>query len=176
MENLNHMVTRTHIEAAKSALVMTPDLGRGYVAPAFESDPEAVGDLMTALRDHERAEMVRLLYRARVTPAAFRVALEFAWTQTHHYTDVLRAARTWPQFVRWCRYAAFPLPADVPDPVTIYRGGSEPDRNGIWWQVTHPEFGQAVLKRVFESVEDIAKMEAHPKLEGRNMIMVLAPK
>ncbi|MCZ6887617.1 MAG: translation initiation factor IF-3, partial [Gammaproteobacteria bacterium] len=29
---------------------------------------------------------------------------------------------------------------------------------------------------VFESVEDIAKIEAHPKLEGRNMIMVLAPK
>ncbi len=43
-------------------------------------------------------------------------------------------------------------------------------------QVTHPEFGRAVLKRVFESVEDIAKIEAHPKLEGRNMIMVLAPK
>jgi translation initiation factor IF-3 len=43
-------------------------------------------------------------------------------------------------------------------------------------QVTHPEFGRQVLSRVFESVEDIAKIEAHPKLEGRNMIMVLAPK
>jgi translation initiation factor IF-3 len=43
-------------------------------------------------------------------------------------------------------------------------------------QVTHPEFGRKVLSRVFESVEDIAKIEYHPKLEGRNMIMVLAPK
>jgi len=43
-------------------------------------------------------------------------------------------------------------------------------------QVTHPEFGREVLSRVFESLEDIAKIEAHPKLEGRNMIMVLAPK
>ncbi len=43
-------------------------------------------------------------------------------------------------------------------------------------QVTHPEFGRQVLNRVFEFVEDIAKIEAHPKLEGRNMIMVLAPK
>jgi len=43
-------------------------------------------------------------------------------------------------------------------------------------QVTHPELGQDVLKRVFDSLDDIAKIEAHPKLEGRNMIMVLAPK
>jgi translation initiation factor IF-3 len=43
-------------------------------------------------------------------------------------------------------------------------------------QVTHPEFGREVLKRVAESVEDIGKIESHPKLEGRNMIMVLAPK
>ncbi len=43
-------------------------------------------------------------------------------------------------------------------------------------QVTHPEFGQEVLNRVFEALEDVGKIEALPKLEGRNMIMVLAPK
>ena len=43
-------------------------------------------------------------------------------------------------------------------------------------QVTHPELGQDVLNRVFEVVKDIAKVEAYPKLEGRNMTMVLAPK
>jgi translation initiation factor IF-3 len=43
-------------------------------------------------------------------------------------------------------------------------------------QVTHPEFGQEVLNRVFQSLQDIAKVEAEPKLEGRNMTMVLAPK
>jgi translation initiation factor IF-3 len=43
-------------------------------------------------------------------------------------------------------------------------------------QVTHPELGREVLKRVYESLEDIAKVEAMPKLEGRNMTMVLAPK
>ena len=42
-------------------------------------------------------------------------------------------------------------------------------------QVTHPELGQDVLNRVFESLDDVAKIEAHPKLEGRNMVMVLAP-
>ncbi len=43
-------------------------------------------------------------------------------------------------------------------------------------QVTHPELGHKVLNRVFEAVKDIAKVEAYPKLEGRNMTMVLAPK
>jgi len=43
-------------------------------------------------------------------------------------------------------------------------------------QVTHPELGRDVLNRVFEEVNDIAKVEAEPKLEGRNMTMVLAPK
>jgi translation initiation factor IF-3 len=43
-------------------------------------------------------------------------------------------------------------------------------------QVTHPELGREVLLRVFAELEDIAKVEMHPKLEGKNMTMVLAPK
>lgn len=43
-------------------------------------------------------------------------------------------------------------------------------------QVTHPELGRDVLYRVFEVVKEIAKVEAEPRLEGRNMTMVLAPK
>jgi translation initiation factor IF-3 len=43
-------------------------------------------------------------------------------------------------------------------------------------QVTHPELGRDVLYRVFEEVKTIAKIEAEPRLEGRNMTMVLAPK
>jgi translation initiation factor IF-3 len=43
-------------------------------------------------------------------------------------------------------------------------------------QVTHPELGRKVLLRVFEELGDIAKVEMHAKLEGRNMTMVLAPK
>lgn len=43
-------------------------------------------------------------------------------------------------------------------------------------QVTHPELGREVLLRVFAELEEIAKVEMHPKLEGKNMTMVLAPK
>jgi len=43
-------------------------------------------------------------------------------------------------------------------------------------QVTHPELGRKVLLRVFSELGDVAKVEMQPKLEGRNMTMVLAPK
>jgi translation initiation factor IF-3 len=43
-------------------------------------------------------------------------------------------------------------------------------------QITHPEFGQDVLNRVYDSLQDVAKVEMNAKLEGRNMTMVLAPK
>jgi translation initiation factor IF-3 len=43
-------------------------------------------------------------------------------------------------------------------------------------QVTHPEFGQEVLNRVYDLLQDVAKIEMASKMEGRNMTMVLAPK
>ena len=43
-------------------------------------------------------------------------------------------------------------------------------------QVTHPELGQEVLERALEALADVARKETEPKLEGRNMTMVLAPK
>ena len=43
-------------------------------------------------------------------------------------------------------------------------------------ELSHQELGMALLNRVAEQVEDRAKIEARPKLEGRQMIMVIAPK
>ncbi len=43
-------------------------------------------------------------------------------------------------------------------------------------QMAHPELGKAVLDRVASALADIGKVEQEPKLDGRNMIMVLAPK
>ena len=39
----------------------------------------------------------------------------------------------------------------------------------------HPELGMKILDRVSEQVAEVAKVEAAPKRDGRNMIMVLAP-
>ena len=43
-------------------------------------------------------------------------------------------------------------------------------------EMAHQELGMNLLRRVQEDVEDIAKVEAFPRLEGRQMLMVLAPK
>lgn len=39
----------------------------------------------------------------------------------------------------------------------------------------HPELGMKILTRIVERVGELAKVEASPKLDGRNMTMVLGP-
>ncbi|MCO6386942.1 MAG: translation initiation factor IF-3 [Aliihoeflea sp.] len=43
-------------------------------------------------------------------------------------------------------------------------------------EMAHMELGMKLLNRVREEVAEIAKVEAEPKLEGRQMMMVLAPR
>ena len=43
-------------------------------------------------------------------------------------------------------------------------------------EMAHQELGMKVLMRVQADVEEMAKVEARPSLEGRQMVMVLAPK
>src|SRR6202035_2670844 len=42
-------------------------------------------------------------------------------------------------------------------------------------EMSHPELGKKILDHVAEQVAPAAKVEAAPKLDDRNMIMVLAP-
>ena len=42
-------------------------------------------------------------------------------------------------------------------------------------QMAHPEFGRQVLDRASGMLQDVSKVEALPQLEGKSMIMVLAP-
>ena len=43
-------------------------------------------------------------------------------------------------------------------------------------ELSHGEIGMALLRRVAEDVAEDAKVEAYPRMEGRQMLMVLAPK
>ncbi|MBL4758217.1 MAG: translation initiation factor IF-3 [Rhizobiales bacterium] len=43
-------------------------------------------------------------------------------------------------------------------------------------EMAHQELGMNLLHRVSDQTEDIAKVEFSPKLEGRQMIMILAPR
>ncbi len=42
-------------------------------------------------------------------------------------------------------------------------------------EVTHPQLGRKILDDIAERVDDFAKVEAYPRLDGRNMTMVLGP-
>ena len=43
-------------------------------------------------------------------------------------------------------------------------------------EMAHQEIGLNVLKLVQDDLGEVAKVESHPKLEGRQMIMVVAPR
>jgi len=43
-------------------------------------------------------------------------------------------------------------------------------------EMAHQELGAKVLDRVREELDDLAKVEQLPKMEGRQMVMVIAPR
>ena len=43
-------------------------------------------------------------------------------------------------------------------------------------EITHPELGRHLLVGVVDQVRDVAKVDIEPRLEGRNMAMLLTPK
>ena len=42
-------------------------------------------------------------------------------------------------------------------------------------EVVHPEIGLNLMNRIAGDLEEVGQVEAEPKFEGRQMIMVLAP-
>lgn len=42
-------------------------------------------------------------------------------------------------------------------------------------EMAHPDLGRDILKRLYDDVADYGEIETMPKIEGRNMTMVLVP-
>jgi len=42
-------------------------------------------------------------------------------------------------------------------------------------EITHPDIGLGLLKRMAETVNEVSVLERHPSMYGRRMIMILAP-
>jgi len=52
-------------------------------------------------------------------------------------------------------------------------------RVSMWFrgrEMAHPDVGERVLRRMAQQLTDVAVVERQPLMEGRNMIMILAPK
>ena len=43
-------------------------------------------------------------------------------------------------------------------------------------EMAHQELGMAMVRRIEEDLSSLAQVEQHPKMEGRQMTMVLAPR
>ena len=43
-------------------------------------------------------------------------------------------------------------------------------------EMAHTEIGRGLLDRLADDMEELATIESYPKVDGRNMVMVLAPK
>lgn len=43
-------------------------------------------------------------------------------------------------------------------------------------EIVHPEFGKEALERIVEENKELMVVEQSPRLEGRSMVMILAPK
>lgn len=42
-------------------------------------------------------------------------------------------------------------------------------------QMRHPEFGYKTLNKIFERIKDISKIEREPKMEGKQLSMIVSP-
>jgi translation initiation factor IF-3 len=42
--------------------------------------------------------------------------------------------------------------------------------------VQHPELGERLLRRLASDLEELGRIESQPNLDGRNMVMVMAPR
>ncbi len=43
-------------------------------------------------------------------------------------------------------------------------------------EITHKEIGYELMNRLIEETEDLGKVESRPRMEGRDMLMFLAPR
>ena len=43
-------------------------------------------------------------------------------------------------------------------------------------ELSHPDLGRQILIKMAEELKELVVVEREPKLEGKNMIMILSPK
>ena len=89
---------------------------------AFDGDVDAAFSLSCTLNNSKRGLMAVAMWRGKVPRAAFRAFLSSVWN--HDHREVIEAAETRRTLGHMFRYAAFPLPAELPDLVTVWRGTS----------------------------------------------------
>lgn len=93
-----------------------------HARAAFYGDVEAAFRLSCALNNDKRGIVAVSMWQCKVKKEAFRAYFSSVWS--HDHREVIEAAQTRRTLAYMFRYAAFPLPAELPDVVTVWRGSS----------------------------------------------------
>ena len=145
-ENLGVMFTREAMEQAQS-------VGLDLVEVSPNADPPVAKFLDVGKFKYENQKKANLARKTQKTQEIKEIKMR-PNIDTHDYETKMKAVRRF---------------FDEGDKVKLtlrFRGR----------EMAHLELGMQLLNKVKEDVEGIAKVEAEPKLEGRQMMMVLAPK
>ena len=145
-ENLGVMYTREAIEQAN-------ELGLNLVEVSPGADPPVAKYLDVGKYRYEAQKKANLARKSQKTQQIKEIKMR-PNIDDHDYDVKMRSVR---KFIE---------EGDKVKMTLRFRGR----------EMAHQELGMDVLKRVQEDISEIAKVEAYPRLEGRQMLMVLAPK
>jgi len=145
-ENIGVMYTREAIEQAN-------ELGLNLVEVSPNADPPVCKFLDVGKHRYEAQKKANLARKSQKTQQIKEIKMR-PNIDDHDYDVKMRAV------------AKFIDEGDKVKMTLRFRGR----------EMAHQSIGMDLLKRVQEDVAEIAKVEAYPRLEGRQMLMVLAPK
>ena len=145
-ENLGVMYTREAIEQAN-------DLGLNLVEISPNSDPPVCKFLDVGKHRYEAQKKANAARKTQKTQDIKEIKMR-PNIDDHDYEVKMRAMK---RFIE---------EGDKVKVTLRFRGR----------EMAHQQLGVDLLKRVQEDVAEIAKVEAFPRLEGRQMVMVIAPK
>ncbi len=126
------------------------DLDLVEVSPAADPPVAKVMDYGKFLYQQAKKERVSRKAQKTVDVKEIRIRPK---TTDHHTGFKIKNARRW-------------LEAGMKVKVRVRFRGRE---------ITYPELARQQLKEIAEELSDIAAVEQHPALEGRTLLMVLAP-
>lgn len=145
-ENLGVMYTREAIEQAA-------DVGLDLVEVSPNADPPVCKFLDVGKFRYEAQKKANLARKTQKTQEIKEIKMR-PNIDDHDYDTKMKAVR---RFI------------DEGDKVKMtlrFRGR----------ELSHQQLGMDLLRRVQEDIAEVAKVEAYPRMEGRQMLMVLAPK
>ena len=143
----------TKVVSLQEALDLAQEADLDLVEVAPNADPPVCRVMDYGKFQYERAKKEREARRAQKTVEVKEIRLR-PKTTDHHRSFKVRDARRW-------------LEDGMKVKVRIRFRGRE---------ITYPEIAMELLGEIAEELDDVGVVEQKPNMEGRTMLMILAPK